>query len=84
MDKKLNILGFVGSLRKGAYNQALMRTAVKLIPEDVELEVFDLAGIPSFNQDLETQPLQIIRDFKAKIKAADALLIATPEYNCLI
>ncbi len=81
MDKKLKILGFVGSLRKSSYNRALMRVAVELMPEDAEIEVFDLAGIPPFNQDFETQPPQIVRDFKAKIRAADALLIATPEYN---
>jgi len=77
----LGILGFVGSLRKGSFNKALMRTAVELTPENLEIEVFDLEGIPVFNQDLENQPPQIVKDFKAKIKAADALLIATPEYN---
>jgi chromate reductase len=77
----VRILGFVGSLRKGSYNKALMRAALELLPEDATLEVFDLEGIPSFNQDLENQPPQIVRDFKAKIKKADALLIASPEYN---
>ena len=77
----MGILGFVGSLRKGSFNKALMRTAVELTPENLEIEVFDLEGIPVFNQDLENQPPQIVKDFKAKIKAADALLIATPEYN---
>lgn len=81
MEKKIKILGFVGSLRKGSYNKALMRAAVELAPDDAEIAVFDLAGIPPFNQDLENQPPQILEDFKAKIKAADALLIATPEYN---
>ena len=77
----MGILGFIGSLRKGSFNKALMRAAVELAPENVEIEVFDLEGIPVFNQDLENQPPQIVKDFKAKIKAADALLIATPEYN---
>lgn len=81
MEKKIKILGFVGSLRKGSYNKALMRAAVELVPDNAEIEVFDLAGIPPFNQDLENQPPQILKDVKAKIKAADALLIATPEYN---
>jgi chromate reductase, NAD(P)H dehydrogenase (quinone) len=81
VEKKLGILGFVGSLRKGSFNKALMQAAVELAPENVEIEVFDLEGIPVFNQDLENQPPQIVKDFKAKIKAADALLIATPEYN---
>ena len=77
----MKILGFVGSLRKGSYNKALMRAALELTPEDTSLEVFDLEGIPPFNQDFENQPPQIVKEFKAKIKQADALLIATPEYN---
>jgi chromate reductase len=81
MEKKIKILGFVGSLRKGSFNKALMRAAVELVPDNAEIEVFDLEGIPPFNQDLENQPPQILKDFKVKIKAADALLIATPEYN---
>ncbi len=81
MERKVKILGFVGSLRKSSYNKALMRAAVELKPEETSLEVFDLEGIPPFNQDWENQPPQIVRDFKAKIKEADALLIASPEYN---
>lgn len=74
-------LASFGSLRKGAYNRALMRTAVKLEPEDAAIEVFDLEWIPPFNQDLESSPPQIVKEFKAKIRKAGALLIASPEYN---
>lgn len=81
MEKKTKILGFVGSLRKGSFNKGLMRAALELVPENAVLEVFDLAEIPVFNQDLESQTPQIVRSFKAKIKEADALLIASPEYN---
>jgi chromate reductase len=77
----VKILGFVGSLRKDSYNKALMRTALELLPENAELEVFDLEGIPLFNQDLENQPPPAVKEFKAKIRKADALLIASPEYN---
>lgn len=81
MEKAFKILGFAGSLRKGSYNKALLRAAVELIPEGVELEIFDLEGIPPFNQDLENRPAEKVKEFKAKIRAADAILIATPEYN---
>jgi chromate reductase len=81
LEGKIMILGIVGSLRESSFNKALMRAAIELAPESVEIEVFDIAAIPPFNQDFETQPTQVVRDFKAKIKAADALLIATPEYN---
>ncbi len=81
MEKQTKILAFAGSLRKGSYNKALVRAAVELAPENVAMEVFDLEGIPPFNQDLETQPPQRVIEFKTKIRATDALLIATPEYN---
>jgi len=81
MGQPVKILGFVGSLRKGSYNKALMRAAVALVPDDAAIEVFDLEGIPPFNQDLESQPPQIVKEFKAKIRKADAILIASPEYN---
>ncbi|MEW6585587.1 MAG: NAD(P)H-dependent oxidoreductase [Nitrospirota bacterium] len=78
---KTRILGFAGSLRKESYNKALLRAAVELLPPDAELEIFDLEGIPPFNQDLEFDPVEKVKEFKAEIRAADALLISTPEYN---
>jgi chromate reductase len=79
--EKVTILGFAGSLRKGSYNKSLLNAALELVPENAKLEIFDLEGIPPFNQDFESQPPQIVKEFKRKIKAADAILIATPEYN---
>jgi chromate reductase len=81
MERTVNILGLAGSLRKGSYNKALLRAALELVPKGARLEVFDLDGIPPFNQDLENQPSEKVKEFKAKIRAADAILIATPEYN---
>jgi chromate reductase len=81
MAQKISILSFAGSLRKGSYNKSLLRAALEMVPAGVELEIFDLEGIPLFNQDLETQPPEKVKEFKAKIRAADAVLIATPEYN---
>jgi chromate reductase len=81
MSHKISILGFAGSLRKGSYNKSLLRAALEMIPTDAELEIFDIEGIPPFNQDLENQPPEKVKKFKAKIRAADAILIATPEYN---
>lgn len=79
--EKIRIFGFAGSLRKGSYNKVLLRAALELLPKDAELEIFDLEGIPPYNADLDQQPPSKIQEFKAKIKAADALIIATPEYN---
>ncbi len=79
---KIRILGFVGSLRKGSFNKGLMNAAIELVPPELaELEVFDLEGIPPFNQDFENNMPEIVKEFKKKVKGADALLIATPEYN---
>jgi chromate reductase, NAD(P)H dehydrogenase (quinone) len=78
---KISILGFAGSLRKGSYNKALLQAASELVPEGAVMEIFDLDGIPPFNQDLERQPPTQVAAFKSKIRAADAILIATPEYN---
>jgi len=75
------ILGFAGSLRRMSFNKALLRTAQELLPEGSSLEVFDLEGIPLFNQDLEYDMPQIVETFKSKIESADGILIATPEYN---
>lgn len=81
MDNIVNILGFAGSLRKGSYNRALLAAAVELTPKDAKLEIFDLEGIPLFNQDLEQSVPNKVREFKSKIKSADAILVVTPEHN---
>jgi chromate reductase len=80
-NKRISILGFAGSLRKGSFNKAILRAAVELLPEGAELDTFDLEGIPPFNQDLEGHMPERVKEFKGKIRAADAILIATPEYN---
>lgn len=81
MKNKIKILGFAGSLRRGSFNQALLRTAAELLPEEAQIEIFDLEGIPPFNDDLSASIPSKVTDFKVRIKAADAILIATPEYN---
>jgi len=81
MPTPVHVLGFSGSLRKASYNTGLLRVAAERLPDDMTLEIFDLAPIPPFNQDLEANPPEAVRRFKERIAAADALLIATPEYN---
>jgi chromate reductase len=79
--EKLRILGFAGSLRVGSYNRALLRAAIDLLPDGTTLDIFDLNSIPPFNQDLEMNMPEKVKEFKSKIREADAILIATPEYN---
>jgi chromate reductase len=80
----INIFGFAGSLRRNSYNKFLLKAAKERLPENASLEIFDLEGIPLFNQDNENNQVEKVREFKQKIREADAILIATPEYNYTI
>jgi chromate reductase len=77
----VKILGFAGSLRKASYNRSVLRAAVMLVPQGAQLDTFELDNIPPYNQDHEREPPHAVRAFKASVKAADAILIVTPEYN---
>ena len=81
MADQLKILGIAGSLRKASYNRGALRAAQQLCTEGATLEVFELDGIPPFNQDEEKNPPQKVIEFKQKIRSADASLFVTPEYN---
>lgn len=78
----LTFLGIAGSLRRASYNRGLIRAAIDLAPVGSRVTGFDLAEIPMFNADVEGEadPATVL-DLKHAIAAADALLIATPEYN---
>jgi chromate reductase len=81
MGEQYRILGIAGSLRQGSYNRAALRAAAGLAPEGAGVEIFDLDGVPLFNQDEEARPPARVVELKARIRAADAILFATPEYN---
>jgi chromate reductase len=77
------VLGIAGSLRRSSHNRALLETAAEISPGDMKIEIADLDGIPLYNADDETArgfPPEVVR-FRSAIAEADALLIATPEYN---
>jgi chromate reductase len=78
----MRILGIAGSLREGSYNRSLLRAARELMPEGVELVELEIGTLPFYDGDVEAagDPEAVIR-FKQAIRDADALLIATPEYN---
>jgi chromate reductase, NAD(P)H dehydrogenase (quinone) len=79
----LIVCGIAGSLRTGSYNRALLRAAQDLAPVGTEVRIFDrLAEIPPYNADVEAigDPEAVLA-LKRAISEADALLIATPEYN---
>ena len=81
MADQLTILGIAGSLRKDSYNKGALRAAQQLCPEGAKIEIYDIAGLPLFNQDEERNPTSKVTEFKQKIRAADAVLLCTPEYN---
>ena len=81
MSSHVRILGIAGSLRRGSYNQAALRAATLLVPENSEIDLFQLDGIPMFNEDDEKHPPSSVLELKKRIRRADALLIVTPEYN---
>lgn len=83
MDKKINILGIGGSLRKGSYNKALLDYAGEVCPKEAIFELFNkFDQFPPYNEDLRMQrEPEIVKEFKEKIRTADALLFASPEYN---
>jgi chromate reductase len=78
---EIEILGIVGSLRKGSYNHFALKAAQELLPDGAVLNLAELHGIPVFNQDDEMAMPAAVLEFKRKILAADAILFATPEYN---
>ncbi|MBS1846008.1 MAG: NAD(P)H-dependent oxidoreductase [Actinobacteria bacterium] len=81
----MRVLGISGSLRRDSYNSALLRAAAERLPGGVEFVSFDrLAEIPAYDGDLEEGPTPAVADLRAAMREADAVLIATPEYNSSI
>ena len=78
---KIAILGISGSGRKRSYNSALLGAAKQLLPLDATLEIVDVSRLPLYNQDLEQEMPQDVKELKKKIRGADAILFATPEHN---
>lgn len=82
MTAPLRVLSFAGSLRQASYNRALLRAAQAVSPDGMTVEIFDIAVVPLYNGDVEAEgdPAGVAA-FKQAIGDADAVLIATPEYN---
>ena len=81
MSTPVRILGIPGSLRKESFNRATLRAAKELAPDGAAIEVFELDGIPGFNQDDEQNPPAKVVELKKRIRESDAILFVTPEYN---
>lgn len=78
----MRILAISGSLRRDSYNRRLLTEAKRLASLDIELELWDgLKAMPPFDEDDEEQPHDSVLELRREIADADAVLIATPEYN---
>lgn len=77
----MKILAISGSLRAASHNTALLRAAARLVPADISIELYrDLGSLPLFNPDLEVDAPEVVVRLRDKLVAADAVLIASPEY----
>jgi chromate reductase len=81
MNPPLTFLGIAGSLRRGSYNRAALRAAGQLLPPGVTLQSCEIGGLPLYNQDEENALPPTVVELKRAIRAADAILFASPEYN---
>ena len=79
----MRVLGIAGSLRRGSLNSALLRAAAERLPAGAALIPFEqLSEIPPYDEDVEVDSVpEVVRDLREAILNADAVLIATPEYN---
>lgn len=77
----MKIVGIVGSLRKESYNKYALEYVKEILNDDVSFEILDISSIPMFNEDLESNIPESVKEFKEKISEADAIIISTPEYN---
>ncbi|HTC18088.1 MAG TPA: NADPH-dependent FMN reductase [Stellaceae bacterium] len=83
MADDIKVLAICGSLRQASYNRMTLKVAEESLPPGMTLEVFDkMAEIPLYNEDVKAKGFPpAVAELRAKIKAADALLFVTPEYN---
>ena len=78
----LDIVALSGSLRAGSFNARLLEIAKDLAPKDAEIEIYDYSDVPLYNGDLDdANAPAAVQHLRERIRRADAVLIATPEYN---
>ena len=82
----MRVFALSGSLRDGSHNTGLLRAAAELAPQDMEIELWEgLKTVPPYDQDDDVEPApEAVARLRAAVSRADAVLIATPEYNSSI
>jgi chromate reductase len=82
VDRRINVCVLVGSLRKASFNGMLGNTLISLAPSSLKLDIVEIGQLPLYNEDLETAiPPVPWTAFRQHVKAADAVMFVTPEYN---
>lgn len=77
----MKIFTLVGGISKNSLNKKLYKAVKALAPTQAQVETFDISQLPYYSQDIEHNPPEIVRQYKDKIKEAQAVLFITPEYN---
>jgi chromate reductase, NAD(P)H dehydrogenase (quinone) len=81
MDQTRDVAVIVGSLRKDSINRKVANAMAELAPASLKLGIVEIADLPMYNQDADANPPAPWTKFRERIKAADAVLFVTPEYN---
>lgn len=81
MKNTYNVAVIVGSLRKGSHSRQLAHALAELAPDPLKLDLVEIGHLPHYNQDFDESPPISFVEFRERIKAADAVLFVTPEYN---
>ena len=81
MPAQKTVAVIVGSLRRDSFSKKIAHALVDLAPEGLRFDFVDLAGLSMYNQDLEATPPSDWTTFRERVRAADAVLFVTPEYN---
>jgi len=81
MAKQYDVAVIVGSLRKDSINRKVANAIAELAPESLKFSIIDIGQLPLYNQDLDENPPAAWKEFRERIRSADAVLFVTPEYN---
>lgn len=77
----MNVVALVGSLREDSYNLQLVQTIAERYKDKMSVSVADIESLPFYSEKLEADPPQAVLSLTQQVKASDAVIIATPEYN---
>ncbi len=81
-ERRIEVAALIGSLRRNSYNRGLLRSAMLLRPDSIHLYEVTIHDLPYFSEDIEQRGNPaVVRDFRAQLDRADAVLICTPEYS---